>query len=145
MSRRRQESPIALSSTTPERSRLMARVRRSGTGPELTLRAALHRAGYRYRLKGGSGLPGTPDIVLRRFQVAIFVDGCFWHGCEQHGSAAKTNADFWRAKILRNRQRDMKVGQSLKSLGWKVLRVWEHEVRFELPKILQRIQRLAKS
>jgi DNA mismatch endonuclease (patch repair protein) len=131
--------------TTPKRSLLMARIRRSGTAPELALRTALHRAGYRYRLKSGIDLPGKPDVVLRRFSLAIFVDGCFWHGCEQHGSTAKTNADFWNAKILRNRQRDKKVDQALDSLGWKVLRVWEHEVRLEMPKILRRVQRLAKS
>jgi DNA mismatch endonuclease, patch repair protein len=125
----------------PERSLLMGRVRRSGTAPELTLRAALHQAGYRYRLNSGTGLPGTPDIVLRRFRLAIFVDGCFWHGCERHGTMPKTNPDFWSAKILRNKQRDRQVDKSLNDLGWRVLRVWEHEVRSDIGRILRRLKR----
>jgi len=145
MNVRRRTSKTVPLSTTPERSLLMARVRRSGTAPELALRAALHRAGYRYRLNSGSGLPGTPDVVLRRFRLAIFVDGCFWHGCRQHGSLAKTNTEFWTTKILRNRQRDMEVDKALKRLGWKVCRVWEHEVRFQMDHILRRIKRLIAS
>jgi DNA mismatch endonuclease (patch repair protein) len=132
---------MVLRNVAPERSLLMARVRRSGTAPELILRAALHRAGYRYRLNAGTGLPGTPDIVLRRFRLAIFVDGCFWHGCGRHGTLPKTNPDFWSAKILKNQQRDMRVDQLLKDLGWKVFRVWEHEVRFDIGRILRRLKR----
>jgi DNA mismatch endonuclease (patch repair protein) len=132
---------MVLRTVAPERSLLMARVRRSGTAPELILRVALHQAGYRYRLNSGAGLPGTPDIVLRRFRLAIFVDGCFWHGCERHGTIPKTNPDFWSAKILKNQQRDMRVDQSLKDLGWKVFRVWEHEVRFDVGRILRRLKR----
>jgi DNA mismatch endonuclease (patch repair protein) len=142
MSRRRRTGSVVLRNVTRERSLLMARVRRSGTAPELALRSALHRAGYRYRLNSGCGLPGTPDIVLRRFRLAIFVDGCFWHGCKQHGSKAKTNSKFWSDKILRNQQRDAKVDQALSALGWKVFRVWEHEVRLEMRQILRRIRRL---
>lgn len=142
MSRRQRTGPVVLRNVTRERSFLMARVRRSGTAPELALRRALHRAGYRYRLNSGCGLPGTPDLVLRRFRLAIFVDGCFWHGCELHGSVAKTNSEFWSAKILRNRQRDAKVDRALRALGWKVFRVWEHEVRLEMRQILRRIKRM---
>src|ERR1700685_1997695 len=90
--------------TTPARSLLMSRVRRTGTRPEMLLRAALHRAGYRYRINTGSTLPGRPDIVLRRFRLAIFVDGCFWHGCPRHGTVPKTNTEFWTTKILRNKR-----------------------------------------
>jgi DNA mismatch endonuclease (patch repair protein) len=122
----------------------MGRVRRSGTACELTLRRALHRAGYRYRLDGGDGLPGTPDLVLRRFRLAIFVDGCFWHGCPKHGTVPKTNTQFWTAKILRNRNRDKQVDRSLKGLGWKVLRVWEHDVRLDGLAVVRRINRLLK-
>src|SRR5271157_2934067 len=132
----RETRGMVLRAVAPERSLLMARVRRSGTAPELILRAALHKAGYRYRLNGGRGLPGTPDIVLRRFRLAIFVDGCFWHGCARHGTLPKTNPDFWGAKILKNQQRDTRVDQALKNLGWKVFRVWEHEVRSDMDRIL---------
>lgn len=128
-------------STSPQRSRLMARVRRSGTSCEINLRKALHRAGYRYRLSGGRGLPGTPDLVLTRHRLAIFVDGCFWHGCGQHGSMPKTNTKFWRTKITKNTQRDRRVDRSLRRLGWRVLRIWEHELRDDRDKAVRRVRR----
>jgi DNA mismatch endonuclease (patch repair protein) len=115
--------------TNPQRSRLMARVRQKDTAPELTLRRALFKAGLRYRLKTSSRLPGSPDIVFGRARLVIFVDGCFWHGCALHGTWPKSNADFWREKILRNQERDRSVDAALTDLGWKVMRVWEHDVR----------------
>ena len=143
MSKRRTARKTVPRPTTYARSLLMARVRRSGTACELALRSALHRAGYRYRIESGSRLPGTPDIVLRRFRLAIFVDGCFWHGCPQHGTVPKTNTHFWTAKILRNQSRDKQVDRSLKRDGWKVLRVWEHDVRNGKDRIIRRVNRLA--
>lgn len=130
--------------TTPDRSRLMARVRRAGTTPELALRTALHRAGLRYRLSSSLGLPGSPDIAFGRSRLAIFVDGCFWHGCPRHGTVPKTNTSFWMAKIIRNQQRDRQVDRSLKDLGWRVLRLWEHEVRGDMGRVCARIERLLK-
>lgn len=127
------------------RSRLMARVRRSGTAPELCLRRALHRAGLRYRLTSGKQLPGTPDIALRRSRVAVFVDGCFWHGCPKHGSMPKTNADFWNAKFRRNKRRDREANRALQRLGWDVVRVWEHDVRTKPEVIVRRISLLVAS
>lgn len=142
----RRISPAATtpSPTTPERSRLMARVRRSGTAPEVALRTALRGAGLPYRMDGGGGLPGTPDITFRRSRVALFVDGCFWHGCPQHATTPKTNTSFWTAKILRNRERDKQVNRSLKKLGWQVLRLWEHQVRRDVDGLVVRIGRLLK-
>src|SRR5579872_2359141 len=130
--------------TNTQRSLLMGRVRRSGTHCELTLRKALHRAGYRYRLASGTALPGTPDLVLSRFKVAIFVDGCFWHGCEKHGSQPKTNTPFWKAKIAANQRRDQRVDLSLQRLGWNVIRVWEHDISRNLPAVLTRINNIAR-
>ena len=129
--------------TTSERSRLMARVRRSGTKPELLLRTALHQIGLRYRAKSGIGLPGTPDIAFRGIKLAIFVDGCFWHGCPEHGTVPKTNTPFWVAKISRNRLRDKKVDESLKRLGWKVIRIWEHQALGKENPVVRRIKRLS--
>jgi DNA mismatch endonuclease, patch repair protein len=126
------------------RSRLMGRVRRSGTAPELDLRRSLHRAGYRYRLDGGRGLPGTPDLVFRKLRVAIFVDGCFWHGCRLHGTMPKTNTAFWKAKIIRNQKRDRKVDRSLRELGWIVVRVWEHQLKGELETVVSRVQEVLR-
>ncbi len=119
----------------------MARVRRSGTAPELLLRQALRRAGLRYQV-GGSALPGSPDIAFRRLRLAVFVDGCFWHGCPRHGTVPKTNTSFWLAKIRRNRHRDRQADRSLKRLGWTVLHVWEHELRGDVSRVLRRIERL---
>jgi DNA mismatch endonuclease (patch repair protein) len=132
---------IRLKAPSVQRSRLMGRVRRTGTAPEIQLRKALHRQGRRFRL-GSYGLPGSPDLVFRSARVAIFVDGCFWHGCELHGTMPKTNAHFWRQKIRRNKQRDRRVNIELKRGGWNVVRVWEHQIRDNLPSAVSRIKKL---
>jgi DNA mismatch endonuclease (patch repair protein) len=111
-----------------ERSSLMARIKRVNTAPEVALRKALHRAGFRYRLRSGHRLPGRPDIVLARFRIAIFVDGCFWHGCRIHGSRPKTNSSFWATKIATNKKRDARCTRVLRRLGWIVIRAWEHQI-----------------
>ena len=77
----------------------------------------------------GSALPGRPDFVFPRLKLAVFVDGCFWHGCPLHGTQPKTNAAFWRDKIARNRARDRLVSRALRARGWCVLRVWEHQLQ----------------
>lgn len=114
--------------SSKDRSRLMGRVRHQGTTPELALRKALWAAGLRYRLKTTPHLPGHPDIIFPGAKVAVFVDGCFWHGCPLHGSIPKTRTDFWKAKIARNRKRDAEVDEKLTEMGWKVVRLWEHQV-----------------
>lgn len=98
------------------------------------LRNALWAAGLRYRLKAKTRLPGSPDIVFLGSKVAVFVDGCFWHGCPLHGTYSKTHPEFWAAKIARNRGRDAEVDAGLSDMGWKVVRVWEHEIRDGLSK-----------
>jgi len=103
--------------------------RRRDTSPEKRLRSRLHRAGYRFRvdrpIRTEIGLV-RPDIVLARAQLAVFVDGCFWHGCPEHGRTPKTNDDYWGPKLRRNRQRDDQQTQALAQDGWRVLRLWEH-------------------
>lgn len=107
----------------------MQRQRRKDTEPELAIRRALHRAGLRYRI----GLPVTGsrrrtiDIAFTRIKLAIFVDGCFWHGCPQHATWPKANAAWWEAKILKNRARDLETTRQLEDEGWTVIRIWEHE------------------
>lgn len=99
------------------------------TGPELSLRSALHRRGLRFRLHQAI-VPGTRrsvDIVFKRARVAVLVDGCFWHGCPTHGSTAKANASFWKAKIIANKRRDADTDRRLRNCGWEVMRIWEHE------------------
>lgn len=100
------------------------------TQPELRLRSELHRQGFRYRLHR-QVVPGTRrsvDLVFPTERVAVFVDGCFWHGCPEHGRAKhQTNAWYWTSKIERNRTRDLDTNERLAAAGWEVIRIWEHE------------------
>jgi DNA mismatch endonuclease, patch repair protein len=104
--------------------------RKRDTRPELALRSELHRRGLRYRIDARpvEGLRCRADIVFRRQKVAVFVDGCFWHGCPEHGTSPKTNAAYWSAKIARNVERDRLNEVKLSDAGWIVIRVWEHEL-----------------
>jgi len=120
---------MADSLSAEQRSRLMGRVRQRSTAPELAVRSALHRLGYRFTVNGplNKRLPGRPDIVLPRHRVAVFVHGCFWH---RHAGCAKTTtptmrAEFWNAKFDANVARDAAAIARLKSLGWRVLVIWE--------------------
>lgn len=120
---------VTASPSSHEASLRMARVRQKGTRCEVELRRALHARGLRYRLQ--VPLLTKPrrvaDIVFTRRKLAIFVDGCFWHGCPEHGTSPKSNADFWRDKIETNKRRDLDTNRRLTEAGWRVLRVWEHE------------------
>lgn len=99
------------------------------TTPELRVRSAVHRSGLRFRVAARPlpELRRTADLVFRPAKVAVFIDGCFWHGCTEHYVEPKTNADYWSAKIARNTQRDLDTNQRLREAGWVVLRYWEHE------------------
>ena len=110
----------------------------------MKLRQALWKAGLRYRLEGPTRLPGRPDLFFVRAKVAVFVDGCFWHGCPEHGTQPKTRPEFWAAKIARNRERDGQVDAALAAMGWHVVRVWEHELRQDLDGCVARIRALVK-
>jgi DNA mismatch endonuclease (patch repair protein) len=112
----------------------------SGNKPEMRLRKALWSAGMRGYRTNLRGLPGTPDIVFIRDQVAIFVDGCFWHGCPEHYSAPKTRAAFWRSKKAGSGKRDIEVTAELEAKGWTVVRVWEHQVRDDLEGCLSTVR-----
>jgi DNA mismatch endonuclease (patch repair protein) len=105
--------------------------RRRDTAPELRLRSALHARGWRFRVDmrvdTGSGPKPRPDLVFTRRKVAVFVDGCFWHGCPQHGSLPKSNRGYWEPKLARNAQRDLRNDAALRAAGWSVVRLWEHE------------------
>lgn len=116
--------------TTPQRSDLMKRVARKDTAPELSVRRHLHALGFRYRLHGRA-LPGTPDIVLRRFRTVIFVHGCFWHShhCAHGRVQAQSNKRFWKQKLADNKARDQRKASALRRLGWKVETVWECQSR----------------
>ena len=106
-----------------KRSDVMAKIRSKDTKPEWIVRRYLYSRGYRYR-KNVKGLPGTPDIVLRKYGIVIFIHGCFWHGHEVDGHIPHSNVDFWRKKIERNKQRDEHNKEALKKMGWKVMTVY---------------------
>ncbi|MGD0246556.1 MAG: very short patch repair endonuclease [Streptosporangiaceae bacterium] len=112
------------------RSANMKANRRTDTKPELALRHALHRLGYRYRkdyrLDLDSGRRVRPDIVFTARKLAVFVDGCFWHACPEHGSKPKANEWYWTPKLVRNVERDRINNAALQLAGWTVVRLWEH-------------------
>lgn len=107
----------------------MKKVRQIGTSAELALRSELHALGLRYRIQVPvlSKPRRVADVAFRKVRVAVFVDGCFWHGCPKHATWPKQNAEFWRAKILANQQRDRDTDERLRAEGWKVVRAWAHE------------------
>ena len=112
--------------TPLQRSRCMSRIRGRNTRPEIALRVALWSLGLRYRLH--YPLPGKPDIAFPHQHVAVFVDGCFWHGCPEHSVKPKTNRTFWNEKLGKNMERDRRNEFKLTELGWTFVRFWEHEV-----------------
>jgi DNA mismatch endonuclease, patch repair protein len=117
------------------------------TGPEMRLRSAVHALGLRYRVSARPlpGLRRTADLVFRGPKVAVFLDGCFWHGCPVHHTRAATNADYWEAKVVRNRARDRETDASLRAEGWLPLRFWEHEDPAEVALKIQTAVRTRKA
>lgn len=112
-----------------KRHEIMQNVKTKNTAPEIKLRSLLHKNGFRFRVNR-KDLPGKPDIVLPKYRTVIFVHGCFWHGHDcPRGQRPQTNADFWNRKIDRNVIRDKSDVSLLESLGWRVLIVWECEIK----------------
>ncbi|MEW1831201.1 very short patch repair endonuclease [Streptomyces sp. NPDC088196] len=121
------------------------------TRPELALRRAVHRLGLRYRVASRPlpELRRTADLVFTRVRVAVFLDGCFWHGCPAHHTISKSNSGYWTAKVARNRTRDQDTNRRLQEAGWVVLRIWEHEdpqaaAQQVMATVLERRMRLGK-
>lgn len=129
--------------TSEQRRRCMSNVRNKNTGLEMQLRRALWKAGMRYRVN--FKLPGKPDIVFPKRKVAIFIDGCFWHGCPIHGTNPETNAEFWKTKIKVNIERDIRVTSQLTDMGWLVIRVWGHEIKECLDVVIKNITEFMQS
>ncbi len=115
--------------TTPAIRRTMQGCRGRDTSSELSLRSAVHRLGLRYvvDVRPLPGIRRKADLVFPRLRLAVFMDGCFWHGCPMHYSAPVAHAEFWRTKLDINRLRDSETDRLLAAAGWMVLRVWEHE------------------
>lgn len=108
-----------------KRSEMMSKIRAMGTGMELEIKPVLQALGFEYQQKG---IYGKPDFAQSSAKIALFLDGCFWHGCPQHYREPETDRAFWKAKIERNRKRDAQVTARLESEGWRVMRVWEHDL-----------------
>lgn len=125
--------------SSPEALRRMQRQRRSDTRPELDLRRELHRRGLRYRVdtKVLTGLRRRADIVFPRQKVAVFVDGCFWHACPEHGTSPKANAGWWQEKLDANVRRDRDTDRRLREAGWTPVRIWEHEDPIEAADLVE--------
>ena len=127
-----------------ERSAIMSRVRSHGNATTELRLLGLFRVhgikGWRRKQK----ILGRPDFVFKALKIAIFVDGCFWHGCTKHRGIPTQNRDFWVAKITRNVARDRAVGRQLRKQGWTVVRIWEHDLRAPW-RVIQRLQKLLKS
>ncbi len=115
--------------SSSDASRRMAKVRQKETGAEVALRQEMYRIGLRYRVDYEvlRKPRRVADVAFPGRKIAVFVDGCFWHGCPEHATWPKQNAEFWREKIEANRRRDADTNERLRSLGWTVLRFWSHE------------------
>jgi len=133
--------------TSTERSKHLRRRSKVNTAPEVLLRKALHAAGARFRLHRRLGQGCTPDIVLPRLRIAVFVDGCYWHSCPLHGRKTPftgPNAALWEEKMLRNQERDARSTRLAEEAGWTVLRVWEHEIVESPDRAAARVLRSAR-
>ena len=127
------------------RSEIMGRVKSKDSTAELELRHALHRRGLRYRLhRRVEGV--NVDVVFAPSKVAVFVDGCFWHGCPKHATSPKSNTAYWLPKLSENKERDLRQTKKLRKAGWKVIRIWEHECKRD-PKdsLFNRIERTVRA
>ncbi|MCK0161132.1 very short patch repair endonuclease [Muricauda sp. F6463D] len=126
--------------TTPERSKIMGKIRGKNTKPELAFRKALWKSGYRYRIDYKK-LVGKPDIALKKYKTVVFIDGEFWHGYnwEERKLKIKTNREFWIPKIESNIQRDEEVNAALEEMGYKVFRFWETDIKKNLDQCLNKV------
>ncbi|WP_308066114.1 very short patch repair endonuclease [Mycobacterium fragae] len=132
--------------STPLVRRRMQTNRRRDTGPELAVRRAVHALGLRYRVdtRPVPSLNRRADMVFTRWKVAVFVDGCFWHGCSSHHTVSRTNSEFWATKVKMNMARDAETDRLLTQAGWLVVRVWEHEPASEAAgRVLQAVRQRA--
>lgn len=111
-----------------KRSRIMSKVRSKDSKLEVDFRKQLWKAGYHYR-KNSTKYFGKPDLVLKKFKTVIFIDSCFWHGCNKHKPMPRTNKKFWKEKIKRNIERDQKVTEFYEKNNWNIIRVWEHDLK----------------
>lgn len=123
-----------------KRSEIMSKVRSKDSKIEVDFRKAIWKAGFRYS-KNPTKYFGKPDLVLKKHKTVIFVDSCFWHGCKRHCRLPTTRKKYWTDKIERNKQRDKEVNRHYKKIGWTVSRVWGHDLKNGVSKIVSRIKK----
>ena len=135
------------SASTPAVASRMSRQASRDTAQELDVRRLLHAGGLRYRVH--VPVPGMPrrtsDIAFGGLRIAVFLDGCFWHGCPRHATSPRANAEWWRTKLDRNRARDQETTEHLAAVGWTVLRFWEHEAPDDIARQIAELVRVKRS
>lgn len=124
--------------SSEQRSKIMSKIKTRDTGIEKALRSALWLRGHRFRIQ--YSIEGKPDIAFIKQKIAIFCDGCYWHGCPECRKIPKTNKDFWIKKFQSNKERAEKVNRFLAEKGWKVLRFWGHEIKYEIDRVVTEIE-----
>jgi DNA mismatch endonuclease (patch repair protein) len=122
-----------------KRSEIMSKVKSKDSKIEVDFRKAIWKAGFRYR-KNSAKYFGKPDMVLSKHKTAIFIDSCFWHGCKRHCRLPAARKKYWTTKIERNKERDKEVNRHYKKIGWKVIRVWEHEIKKKTNAVIRKIK-----
>lgn len=114
-----------------KRKEIMSKIKNRDSKIELIFRRKLWQLGFRYRKNSGKYF-GKPDIILKKSKIVIFIDSCFWHGCKKHCRMPSSNKKYWTNKITRNKNRDQRVNKYYKQKGWKIIRVWEHDINDKL-------------
>lgn len=130
---------------TPEqRHKNMTHIKSTNTKIEKDITKALWNLGYRFR-KNVKGLPGKPDIAIKKYKIVIFLDSCFWHKCPEHFKKPKSNLEYWEPKIKRNVERDAEINSYYQQKNWHILRIWEHEVKKDFDNTLLKIRNFIES
>lgn len=124
-----------------KRSETMSAVKSKDTKIEISFRKALWKNGFRYR-KNSTKYFGKPDILFKKYKIVIFIDSCFWHGCKKHCRIPATRKNYWVNKIEKNKLRDKEVSQHYKKIGWKIFRIWEHEILKNCDKTIRKVEKI---
>ena len=126
--------------TKEQRHKNMCNIRSSNTKLEQDIMKSLYKSGLRFR-KNVKSLPGKPDIAIKKYKIAVFLDSCFWHKCPEHFKKPKSNLEYWEPKIQRNVERDKQINEYYKKENWHVLRIWEHEKKKDFDKTAAKIKK----
>jgi DNA mismatch endonuclease, patch repair protein len=127
-----------------ERSRIMKSVKSKGSKLENIVTKAIWNSGLRFR-RNVTDLPGKPDVAIKKYKVVIFIDSCFWHGCSEHCRVPKSNINYWLSKIKRNKEKDLEISNFYKAHDWKILRIWEHQIKNNQEAVIKDIVSFLKS